>query len=192
MLTTGMRHHRQGQLPEAERIYRRILSIDSLHAGGLHMLGTLAHQVGRQDVAIQLIRAAISIDPGHAAYYSNLATVLQAQSLLQEAAAAYQDALDPLRGRLALAQGPPGQPLVPHRAPLPPARTRPLAVRAPRRPWRSQGLIQQTFLILPRPWLKQLLRMHHLKGMAMPEPAKVDIASGEFELRKIILQRMVP
>jgi tetratricopeptide (TPR) repeat protein len=70
------------------------LSIDSRHAGGLHMLGTLAHQVGRQDVAIQLIRAAIGIEPGQAAYYSNLGTVLQSQGLLEEAATAYQEALE--------------------------------------------------------------------------------------------------
>jgi tetratricopeptide (TPR) repeat protein len=94
MLSTAIKHHRQGQLPEAERIYRRILSIDSRHAGGLHMLGTLAHQVGREDVAVQLIRAAIGIDPGQAAYYSNLGTILQAQGLLAEATIAYQDALD--------------------------------------------------------------------------------------------------
>jgi tetratricopeptide (TPR) repeat protein len=94
MLTTAIKHHRQGQLPEAERIYRRILSIDSRHAGSLHMLGTLAHQVGREEVAVQLIRAAISIEPGQAAYYSNLGTILQAQGLLAEATIAYQDALD--------------------------------------------------------------------------------------------------
>jgi tetratricopeptide (TPR) repeat protein len=94
MLATAIKHHRQGQLPEAERIYRRILSIDPRHADGLHMLGTLAHQVGRQDIAVQLIRAAIGIQPGQAAYYSNLGTILQAQGLLAEATVAYQDALD--------------------------------------------------------------------------------------------------
>jgi tetratricopeptide (TPR) repeat protein len=94
MLTTAIKLHRQGQLPEAERIYRRILSIDPRHAGCLHMLGTLAHQVGREEVAVQLIRAAISIEPGQAAYYSNLGTILQAQGLLAEATIAYQDALD--------------------------------------------------------------------------------------------------
>jgi tetratricopeptide (TPR) repeat protein len=94
MLVTAMKHHRQGQLPEAEQIYRRILSIDSRHAGCLHMLGTLAHQVGRDEVAVQLIRAAIGIEPWQAAYYSNLGTILQAQGLLAEATIAYQDALD--------------------------------------------------------------------------------------------------
>ncbi len=94
MLRTALKHHRQGRLAEAERIYRRILSIDSRHAGSLHLLGTLAHQVGRQDVAVQLIRAAIGIDPAQAAYHSNLGAILQAQGRLDEAAAACQQALD--------------------------------------------------------------------------------------------------
>ncbi len=94
MLGTALKHHRQGRLAEAERIYRRILAIDSRHAGSLHLLGTLAHQVGRQDVAVQLIGAAIGIDPSRAAYHSNLGAILQAQGRLDEAAAAYQQALE--------------------------------------------------------------------------------------------------
>ncbi len=94
MLNTAIKHHQLGQLPEAERIYRRILSIDSRHAGSLHLLGTLAHQVGRQDIALQLIHAAISIEPGQAAYYSNLGTILQSLGQLDEAATVYQEALE--------------------------------------------------------------------------------------------------
>jgi tetratricopeptide (TPR) repeat protein len=93
MLGNAIKHHRQGRLPDAERMYRQILSIDSRHAGSLHMLGTLAHEVGRQDIAVQLILTAIGIDPGQAAYYSNLGTILQAQGKLSQAAAAYERAL---------------------------------------------------------------------------------------------------
>ncbi|MDR3771709.1 MAG: tetratricopeptide repeat protein [Terracidiphilus sp.] len=94
MLGTALKHHRQGRLAEAERIYRRILALDARHAGSLHLLGTLAHQVGRHDVAVQLIRAAIAIDPSQAAYHSNLGAILQAQGQLDEAAAACQQALE--------------------------------------------------------------------------------------------------
>jgi tetratricopeptide (TPR) repeat protein len=94
MMATGLKHHQQGRLADAERIYRQILVIDSRHAGSLHLLGMLAHQMGRQDVATQLIRAAIGIDPGQAAYHCNLGTILQAQGRLDESAAAYQQALE--------------------------------------------------------------------------------------------------
>jgi tetratricopeptide (TPR) repeat protein len=94
MLANAIKHHRQGRLPDAERIYRSILAIDARHAGSLHMLGMLAHDVGRMDVAIQLIRSAIGIDPGQAGYYSNLGAIFQSQGRLVEASAAYNDALD--------------------------------------------------------------------------------------------------
>jgi len=94
MMEKALKHHRQGALPEAERLYRRILTIDPRHAASLHLLGTLAHQVGRRDVAAQLIRAAINIDPRHAAFHCNLGAVLQAQGALDEAAGAYREALD--------------------------------------------------------------------------------------------------
>jgi tetratricopeptide (TPR) repeat protein len=94
MLSTAIKHHRQGELSEAERLYRQILVLQPRHAPSLHMLGTLAHQVGRHEVALQLVHAAIAIDPSQAAYYSNLGTILQAQGNLYEATIAYQDALD--------------------------------------------------------------------------------------------------
>jgi tetratricopeptide (TPR) repeat protein len=94
MLEKALKHHRQDALPEAERLYRRILTIDPRHAASLHLLGTLAHQIGRRDVAAQLIRAAIAIDPRQAAFHCNLGAVLQAQGALDEAAGAYREALD--------------------------------------------------------------------------------------------------
>lgn len=94
MLAIAARHQRQGRLPEAERIYRRILSLDSRHAGTLHMLGTLAQEVGRLDVAVQLIRAAIAADSAPAAYHCNLGAILQAQGNLEQASSAYRRALD--------------------------------------------------------------------------------------------------
>jgi tetratricopeptide (TPR) repeat protein len=94
MLAIAAKHQRAGRLPDAERIYRRILSLNSKHAGSLHMLGTLAKEVGRLDVAAQLILAAIAADPLPAAYHCNLGAVLQAQGKLDDAATAYELALD--------------------------------------------------------------------------------------------------
>jgi tetratricopeptide (TPR) repeat protein len=93
MLKNAIKHHQQGRLADAERIYRQILAIEPRHADSLHLLGTLAHQVGRDDVAAELIRAAIATNDRQPAYHSNLGTILQAQGDLVEAADCYRRAL---------------------------------------------------------------------------------------------------
>jgi thioredoxin-like negative regulator of GroEL len=93
MLGNALQLHRAGQLTEAERIYRRILTMDARHADCLHLLGMIAYQGGRHDAAVQMIRRAIAIHEKGAAYHSNLGTVLQAQGMVDEAAACYERAL---------------------------------------------------------------------------------------------------
>jgi tetratricopeptide (TPR) repeat protein len=93
MCAKAIQFHQRGDLAEAERIYRQILNLDPHHADSLHLLGVLAHQVGRDDVAVDLIGKAISADKRPAAYHSNLGTALQALGRLDEAAASYEQAL---------------------------------------------------------------------------------------------------
>jgi len=93
-LKEALRHHRAGRLAEAETIYRQILAFDAQHPDGLHLLGMAEHQRGRNEIAIQMIRAAIKVNPNQAAYHSNLGTILQAQGELDEAAACFERALD--------------------------------------------------------------------------------------------------
>jgi protein O-GlcNAc transferase len=57
---TAMQYHRGGCLSEAESLYRQILQADSNHADALHMLGVLAHQTGRQQLAVDMISLAIA------------------------------------------------------------------------------------------------------------------------------------
>jgi tetratricopeptide (TPR) repeat protein len=93
MLADALGHHQAGRLAEAEGVYRRILAIDAHHADTLHLLGMIAEQGGRHDVAVEMIRQAIAINHTAAAYHSNLGTILQAQGKLEEAAACYERAL---------------------------------------------------------------------------------------------------
>ena len=63
-----MRHHNAGQLTEAEDYYRQILAIDQNHFDSLHLLGVVAQQSRRSDLAARLIGRAIALnerDPAH-------------------------------------------------------------------------------------------------------------------------------
>jgi tetratricopeptide (TPR) repeat protein len=93
MCASAIQHHQRGQLVEAERIYRQILELDPHHADSLHLLGVLAHQIGRNDIAVELIRKAIACDKRPAAFHSNLGTAYQALGRLEEAATSYERAL---------------------------------------------------------------------------------------------------
>ncbi len=57
----------------------------------------LAHQQGRSDEAVALIRRSLELEPEHADWHSNLGNVMQEQLALDEAIAAYERAiqLDP-------------------------------------------------------------------------------------------------
>jgi tetratricopeptide (TPR) repeat protein len=60
-LARGRRHHQAGQLPQAENCYRKVLAIDPNNFEALHLLGVVAHQLGRSDLAARLIGKAIAL-----------------------------------------------------------------------------------------------------------------------------------
>lgn len=90
----ALAHHQAGRWAEAERIYREILAADGSHADSLHMLGVLAYQVGRHDIAAELIGTAIARRSDIPFYHSNLGNVWKALGRLAEAEACYRKALD--------------------------------------------------------------------------------------------------
>jgi tetratricopeptide (TPR) repeat protein len=93
LLANALRHHRAGQVDEAERIYSQILAIDPNHSDSLHLLGMAAYHTGRPEDAIAMICKAIAVNDTVAAYHSNLGTILQAQGRLDEAETYYKRAL---------------------------------------------------------------------------------------------------
>jgi predicted O-linked N-acetylglucosamine transferase (SPINDLY family) len=86
-------HHQAGRLGEAERIYLQILQADPRHADALHFLGVLAHQIGRNELAVDLIGRAIAQNGQIPAFHNNLGNALKALGKLPEAAASYATAL---------------------------------------------------------------------------------------------------
>jgi predicted O-linked N-acetylglucosamine transferase (SPINDLY family) len=65
-------HHQAGKLREAEAIYRRILEREPDHVDAMHLLGLVAYQVGRYDMAIQLIGRAATLADHRAVLHGNL------------------------------------------------------------------------------------------------------------------------
>ena len=59
----AVQHHNAGRLPEAENIYQQILQSEPNHPTALHLLGVIAHQVGKHETAVDLITKALAIKP---------------------------------------------------------------------------------------------------------------------------------
>ena len=76
MFSRGMKLHQQGELLEAERMYREVLRQQPSHFDALHLLGVIAAQTGHTERAIELIGKAIDINASVAATHSNLGKAL--------------------------------------------------------------------------------------------------------------------
>src|SRR4051812_15329026 len=93
-LEIAIRHHQAGRLPEAETIYRQVLAQHSRHPRALHLLGVIACQSGRHEMAAELIGKAIEILPSEAAFHSNLGEALRLLGRLDMAANACSRAIE--------------------------------------------------------------------------------------------------
>ena len=58
-LQQGVAAHREGELQDAERLYRAILQSQPLHPDANHNLGVLAVSVNKADVALPLFKTAL-------------------------------------------------------------------------------------------------------------------------------------
>jgi predicted O-linked N-acetylglucosamine transferase (SPINDLY family) len=85
--------HSDGDLLEAEKLYRAILAVEPSHADALHGLGVVAYQTGRANIAEMLIRHALS-QRETPTFDNNLALVLLALDRPHEALACVRRALD--------------------------------------------------------------------------------------------------
>jgi protein O-GlcNAc transferase len=97
LLREGVAHHGEGRLAEAERLYREVLRRDPGHGEALHLLGLMAGQAGRPDMALDLLRRAAQRVPNNANLYNNIGEMLRQLGRMREAIDAYRRAitLDP-------------------------------------------------------------------------------------------------
>jgi len=95
-MALAIAHCNGGRLKEAESICRQILTVAPRHAPALHLLGVIAHQAGRSDLAAELIAKAVQEDPSCADYVCNLGEAYRRVGRLD-------DAVDACRRAVALA-----------------------------------------------------------------------------------------
>jgi len=93
MLAQAMQFHNAGQLPQAEALYRQILSRHPNNVDALHLLGVLAGQAGRPDAAVELISRAIQLKPNHPDFHNNLGLACKTLGRLEPAIESYRRAL---------------------------------------------------------------------------------------------------
>ena len=92
-LDQGLALHQQGQLAEAERIYREVLRRQPNHFDALHLRGVIAVQTGRPASGVELIKKAISLNPTVAVAHSNLGNALRDLKRPADALASYDKAI---------------------------------------------------------------------------------------------------
>jgi len=91
-LTAAKQQHREGQITEAEGVYREVLRDDPGNADARHMLSLVKMQRGELHQAEEGLRQAIELDGEQADYHSNLGNVLVAQEKYGDALASFQAA----------------------------------------------------------------------------------------------------
>jgi protein O-GlcNAc transferase len=92
-MKTAIRHHQEGRIAEAEKLYRWVTSQRADHAPAIHLLGVVALQAGRNAEAVDLIRNAIKIAGDLAEAHGNLGIALSNQGKLDAAVASFREAI---------------------------------------------------------------------------------------------------
>ena len=85
--------HGQGDLDQAEDLYRQELAESPDFPDALHWLGILLHQRGQAAAAVSLLERSIALVPGNAAWRNDLGNMLTEQWLLLEAPDAFLSAI---------------------------------------------------------------------------------------------------
>ena len=93
-LAIAMQHHQAGRLQVAEQIYREILAAQPNEAEPHHLLGLIAFQLGKHEIAVEYIGRAIGVNGQAAVYHHNLGEAFLAMRRIPEAAACYRRALE--------------------------------------------------------------------------------------------------
>jgi predicted O-linked N-acetylglucosamine transferase (SPINDLY family) len=92
-LDFAVQHHQAGNLETAENIYRQVLSYQPGNPVALHLMGVIAYQRKRYELATELIGKALSGKPDYADAHSNLGNAFREMGRLDEAEKSYRQAI---------------------------------------------------------------------------------------------------
>jgi tetratricopeptide (TPR) repeat protein/SAM-dependent methyltransferase len=92
LFAAAIQYFNAGQLEQAERACRDVLTFERNHFDALHMLGIIAMRIGRLDAALPLLRQALTANERSADCHFNLAQVARALGQLDEAVAHFTQA----------------------------------------------------------------------------------------------------
>lgn len=84
-MTLASQLQAQGRLPESEALLRQILQAQPNHAHALHLLGVIAHQASKPELAMELIEKAIQLNDKEALFHANLGEMSRLQGDLNRA-----------------------------------------------------------------------------------------------------------
>jgi Flp pilus assembly protein TadD len=84
--------HQQGNLVQAEQLYRQIIQNAPHYTEAKHLLGIVCSQQGRHTEGVQWILQAIQKQPAHPPYYNNLGLIYSKLNDWKAAANAYRAA----------------------------------------------------------------------------------------------------
>lgn len=94
LFVSAVRLHQSGRLGEAEAHYRKFLALLPDNDDALHLLGVVASQSARHEMAIGLISRAIRLNDGKPPFHANLGSSLRVLGRHQDAAACYRRAIE--------------------------------------------------------------------------------------------------
>jgi tetratricopeptide (TPR) repeat protein len=86
LLQAALQAHQGGRPQDAERLYRQVLTVDPRNPDALHLLGLLAFQLGKLDIARDLMSKSLQLAPNVPGFLSNYAEVLRCSGKPQDAA----------------------------------------------------------------------------------------------------------
>src|SRR3989338_5237889 len=92
-IALAIEHQQAGRLQEEEALYRQILQVNPIHPDALHLLGMVAYQVGKYEIALDFVSQAIRYDAQVPVYHSNIGEILRLLGKLTDAEVHLREAL---------------------------------------------------------------------------------------------------